>query len=73
MARALKVDNFFFALGRNVFFAQDEKSSSVCKVLLPPEITEFSARRFASVSHFTLSIALQLVKTKQKQKFAQEL
>ena len=73
VARAWKVDNFFLHIGRNVFFDQDEKSSSICKVLLPPEITEFSARQFASVSHFTLSIVLQLVKTKQKQKFAQEL
>ena len=42
-------------------------------MLLSPETTEFSARQFASMSHFTRSIALQLVKTKQKQKFAQEL
>ena len=39
-------------------------------MLLSPETTEFSARQFASVSHFSRTIALQRVKTKQNLKIA---
>ena len=42
-------------------------------MLLSPETTEFSARQFASMSHFTSSIALQRVKTKQNLKIAQKM
>ena len=56
-----------------MFFAQGEKSPTICKVLLSPETTEFSARQFASVSHFNRSIALQRVKRKQNLKIAQEM
>ena len=56
-----------------MFFAQGEKSPIICKVLLSPETTEFSARQFASVSHFNRSIALQRVKRKRNLKIAQEM
>lgn len=42
-------------------------------MLLSPETTEFSARQFASMSHFTRSVALQRVKTKQNLKIEQEM
>ena len=42
-------------------------------MLLSPETTEFSAQQFASMSHFTSSIALQRVKTKQNLKIAQKM
>jgi len=61
----VKRGQLFFRFRLQCLFAQGEKNSTICKVLLPPETTEFSARQFASVSHFTRSIALKRVKTKQ--------
>ena len=69
----MKSGQLFFRFRLQCFFAQGEKSPTICKVLLSPDTTEFSARQFASVSHFTRSIALQRVKRKQNLKIAQEM